>query len=134
MDHLSLPFIHPALYIAESPQKGRGVFAKEYLPPGMVVEVSPVIVFDAADRRKLEETALYNYIFEWGEDNSLCCVALGYVSLYNHRSPANCEYSMYFEEALMKVTTMLSVEQGEELTINYSTDWNEEKPVWFEAV
>ena len=129
-----MPFIHPALYIADSPKKGRGVFTKEYLPAGTVIETSPVIVFDATDRKKLEETALYNYIFEWGEDNSQCCMALGYVSLYNHQSPANCEYLMYFEEALMKITTMLPVEKGEELTINYSTDWNEEKPVWFEAV
>ena len=129
-----LPFIHPALYIADSPQKGRGVFAKEYLGAGTVIEVSPVIVFSAAERKKLEETALYNYIFEWGDDNTQCCVALGYVSLYNHQSPATCEYLMYFEEALMKITTMLPVGKGEELTINYSTDWNEEKPIWFEAV
>lgn len=134
MDKPLSPFIHPALYIASNPQKGRGVFAKEDLPAGTVIEISPVIVFDVTDRNKLEETALYNYIFEWGEDNSQCCVALGYVSLYNHQSPANSEYSMYFEEALVKITTMLPVEKGQELTINYSTDWDEEKPVWFEAV
>jgi uncharacterized protein len=127
-------FIHSALSVQESPQKGRGVFTKEKLVAGVVVEISPVIVFDNTDRKKLEETALYNYIFEWGDDNSQCCVALGYISMYNHQSPANCEYVMYFDEALMKVTTMRNIEKGEELTINYSTDWNEEKPVWFEAV
>ena len=129
-----LPFIHPSLYIADSPQKGRGVFAKEVVPANTVIEISPVIIFSAAERKKLEETALYNYIFEWGEDGNQCCVALGYISMYNHQSPANCEYVMYFDEAVMKLTTMRNIEKGEELTINYSTDWDNNKPVWFDAV
>ena len=128
------PFIHPALFIADSPQKGKGVFTKKDLPAGTVIEVSPVLVFNAAERSKLEETALYNYIFEWGEDGSKCCVAFGYISMYNHQSPANCEYVMYFDDALMKITTMQAIEKGAELTINYSTDWDAEKPVWFAAV
>lgn len=134
MDSLLLPSIHPALYIADSSQKGRGVFSETEFAADTVIEISPVIVFDAEQRKKLEETALYNYIFEWGDKGSQCCIALGYVSLYNHQSPANCEYVMYFKEALIKIITMRTIQKGEELTINYSTDWNEEKPVWFEAV
>jgi uncharacterized protein len=127
-------FIHPALYIGDSPQKGRGVFTAQAISAGTIVEVSPVIVFDAADRIHLEKTGLYNYIFEWEKDASGCCVALGYISLYNHQSPANCEYLMHFEEAAMQIVTMQDIAAGAELTINYSTDWDEEKPVWFQAV
>ncbi len=130
---MTLPFIHPSLFIADSPQKDRGVFTTTRFPAGMVIEMSPVIVFDAEQRKMLEQTDFYNYIFEWGDDGVQCCVALGYISLYNHQSPANCEYVMYFEERLIKITTMQAVGKGEELTINYSTDWNEAKPVWFNA-
>ena len=134
MASLLSPFIHPALYIADHPQKGRGVFTRENIGAGISIEISPVIVLDAEQRKMLEQTDLYHYIFEWGDDGVQCCVALGYLSLYNHQSPANCEYAMYFEARLIKITTMQAVAKGAELTINYSTDWNEEKPVWFEAV
>jgi uncharacterized protein len=127
------PYIHHALTIAESPQRGRGVFTVEPIEEGTVVEIAPVIVFDAEERTHIEKTGLYNYIFEWGEDNSGCCVALGWMSIYNHAGPSNCEYVMNFESAQMAVIVWRDLAANEELTINYSTDWNERKPVWFEA-
>jgi uncharacterized protein len=125
--------ILPCLMVAPTNSMGRGVFTTESLPPGTVVEISPVIVLSAADRALVDQTQLYNYVFEWGEDRSQCCMALGYVPIYNHAYASNCEYEMDFEEELIRITTMRHIEEGEELFINYNGDWNDATPLWFEA-
>jgi len=98
-----------------------------------VIETSSVLVMDAAARKLLDQTPLHDYIFEWGAGEDQCCVAWGYVSMYNHSYEANCEYFMDFEQQLITIKTVRKIAQGEELTINYNGDWNDKKPVWFEA-
>lgn len=125
--------IHPALYIGETAGKGRGVFTNSGLDPMTTIEISSVLVLSASERMEVEKTALYNYIFEWGPGNEQCCVAWGYISMYNHSYQSNCEYYMDFDNMTMTVKTIRAVQEGEELTINYNGDWNDAKEVWFEA-
>ena len=100
----------------------------------MVVECSPVIVMSAEERVHLDKTLLHDYIFEWQpEERNECCVALGYLSLYNHSFASNCEYFMDYETQTMSIRTVREIAAGEELTINYNGDWNDESPLWFEA-
>jgi hypothetical protein len=40
---------------------------------------------------------------------------------------------MDFSQQIMLVKTVRSIAPGEELTINYNGDWNDEKQVWFET-
>ncbi len=122
-----------ALFIDETPGKGRGVFTREELPPMKVIETSSVLVMDAAARILLDQTALHDYIFEWGVDEDQCVVAWGYVSMYNHSYTANCEYFMDFEKSIISIKTVRKIIQGEELTINYNGDWDDKKRVWFET-
>ncbi|MEO7313254.1 MAG: SET domain-containing protein [Chitinophagaceae bacterium] len=129
---MSFHHLHESLFVAHTDQKGRGVFCNDYIAADTIIESAPVIVFDAAQRKSLEQTELYNYIFEWGDDFTGCCVALGLVSIYNHAAPANCEYLMVFETETIMVRTTRDIQAGEELCINYSADWDEDKPVWFE--
>lgn len=114
-------------------QKGRGMFALQNITFGTTLEVAPVIAMNEADRILLEQTELNNYIFEWGDDTKQCCMALGYVAIYNHSYESNCEYEMDFEENIITVKTIRDVMKGEELTINYNGDWNSHKKVWFEV-
>ena len=123
--------IHHALFVDQTIQKGRGVFTKEDLPPRKTIEISSVLVMDAQARKCLDQTALHDYIFEWGTEEEQCCVAWGYVSLYNHSYEANCEYFMDFEDQVMRIQTVRNILQGEELTINYNGDWDNQKKVWF---
>jgi hypothetical protein len=125
--------ILPILNIAPSADRGRGVFASEPITAGTVVEISPVLVLGAEDRKKVEETLLYDYIFEWGEDSKGACVALGYLSIYNHSYNANCLYEMDFEAQTMRIIAVKKIAAGEELFINYNADPDDEKPIWFEA-
>ncbi len=125
--------ILPCLYIADTGKMGRGVFTAEFLEAGSLIEVAPVIVMTAGDRKLLDQTLLHDYIFEWGEEKDLCCMALGYVPIYNHSFTSNCEYEMDYEENKITIKTVRDIQPGEELFINYNGEWNDEKPLWFEC-
>jgi uncharacterized protein len=126
--------ILPCLYIAPAARMGRGVFTAEALEKNSLIEVAPVIVMSREDRRLLDQTLLHDYIFEWGESKDQCCMALGYVPIYNHSYLSNCEYEMDFDDRLIRIKTVRYIEAGEELFINYNGDWNDPTPVWFETV
>ena len=112
---------------------GRGVFTSENIEEGTIVEESPVIVMSRGERRLLDQTLLHDYIFEWGRNNDQCCMALGYVPLYNHSYRSNCEYEMDFDNQLIRIKTVRFIKAGEELFINYNGDWNNPNVVWFEV-
>ncbi|MBK7884136.1 MAG: SET domain-containing protein-lysine N-methyltransferase [Chitinophagaceae bacterium] len=122
------------LFIDDIKDKGRGVFTTKKIAAGTIIEVAPVIVMTKADRFYLDKTLLHDYIFDWGKDNALCCMALGYLPIYNHSYKSNCEYFMNFEDNTIFVKTVRKIEEGEELTINYNGDWDNDKKVWFDAI
>lgn len=126
--------ILPILVIAPSGNRGRGVFTTEKIYAGTVIEVSPVLVLSEEERKETEKTALFNYIFEWGDEMKGACVAWGYLSIYNHSYKANCIYEMDFEEENMQVRTVRDIEPGEELFFNYNATPDDETPIWFETV
>ena len=76
---------------------GNGVFTSQLIKVGTVVEVSPVLVMEHRERLLLDQTLLHDYIFEWGEKKKQCCMALGYVPIYNHSFDSNCEYRISVE-------------------------------------
>ena len=121
------------LYLDDTSHAGRGVFTKEKIAAAEVIEISPVIVMSNEDRQHLDKTKLHDYIFEWGKDKSKCCMALGLIPMYNHSYKSNCEYIMDYEADVIFVQTVRAIEKGEELTINYNGDWNDERKIWFEA-
>lgn len=125
--------ILPILFIAPTETRGRGVFTTEAIGVGTVIEISPVIVLSETERTEVEKTTLYNYIFEWGEEYKGACVALGYLSMYNHSYHANCVYHMDFESERISITTVKPIAAGEEVTINYNADPDDDSAVWFEA-
>ena len=125
---------HPDLYLDETEQKGRGVFCTSSLDEDKIIEIAPVIVMNDEERKLLDKTLLHDYIFEWTPEGAqMCCMALGYLPMYNHSYESNCEYFMNYEDQTIFVKTMRTIEAGEELTINYNGDWNDKEPVWFDA-
>lgn len=119
--------------VRKTENKGRGVFATCFIPAHTYIEAAPVIVMSSYDRDLLDKTLLHDYIFEWGEDKRQCCMALGYIPLYNHSYHSNCEYEMDFEEEIMMIKTVSDVTKDTELTVNYNGDWNAGKKVWFDV-
>ena len=123
----------PYLYLATTASKGKGVFTLKRIPANTVVEIAPVIVMENKDREFLDKTLLHDYIFEWGPKSDKCCMALGWIPMYNHRYQSNCEYFMHFDAATMFIKTVVAIKPEEELTINYNGDWNDAEKVWFDV-
>ncbi len=129
----SFHFLHSSIVIANTRRKGRGVFTNEALEDGLTIEIAPVIVMNHENRLLLDQTLLHDYIFEWGHNKKQCCLALGYIILYNHAYQANCEYDMNFKKELITIKTVRVIQKGEELLINYNGDFNSQQPVWFDV-
>ena len=125
--------LQPYLYIDTTAAMGRGVFTAEDIPAGTLIEIAPVIVMDAADRVHLDKTLLHDYIFIWGKEDNKCCMALGYIPMYNHSYESNCDYMMDYEDEMIFVKTVSDIKKGAELTINYNGEWNDATPLWFDA-
>lgn len=126
-------FMIAAVTIGKSPKRGRGVFAVKNIKKGTVIEISPVIVLSPEERKAIEKTLLFHYVFEWGDDKKKAAVALGYVSMYNHSYDANCEYEMEFGKKRMTVRAVKDIKKGEELYINYNATPDDKTPVWFDT-
>ena len=121
-------------FTGTSEKKGRGMFTNEAIPANTLIEIAPVIVMTDAERKLLDQTLLCDYIFEWTPDGiQMCCMALGYIPIYNHSYTSNCEYFMNYDEQTMFIKTARDIEAGEELTINYNGDWDDTRLVWFDV-
>ena len=125
--------ILPFIFIAAAGGRGRGVFTSASIEVGTVIEMSPVIVMSREERKLLDQTLLHDYIFEWGHKKDQCCMAMGYVPVYNHSYRSNCEYEMDFDDACISIKTVRFIKAGEELFINYNGNWDDSKPLWFDA-
>lgn len=123
----------PYLSVTASPKGGRGVFTTQNIRSNTIIEISPVLVLSRKERIAVEDTKLYNYLFEWGKTKMMGCLGLGYVSLYNHDYNSNCDYEMDFEHRLMTIKTVRAIKKGEELLINYNAHPTDPTPVWFKA-
>ncbi len=112
---------------------GRGVYTDEAIPYDTLIETAPVIVMSPDERQLLDQTLLHDYIFEWGESRKQCCMALGYIPLYNHSYKSNCEYEMDYKKEVISIRSVRKIEAGEELFINYNGKWNNTTSLWFDA-
>ena len=121
------------LFMAESPAKGRGMFTNELILTDTIIEIAPVIVMSAADRILLDKTLLHDYIFEWGTDKAQCCMALGFVPIYNHSYNSNCEYFMDYSTETIMLKAVKNIEKDEEVFINYNGDFDDKTLLWFET-
>ena len=128
-----MAMILPILVVAPSDLRGRGVFAAEKISANTIIEISPVLVLSAKDRKLVEKTLLFDYIFEWGIGGKKACIALGYLSLYNHAYNANCDYEMDYDANIMTIKTVRPIKKGEELFINYNAIADDSSPIWFDA-
>lgn len=135
-NYLCGPMASSFLKVEKIEGKGRGMFTKKAIKVGTIIETAPVIILEPADRKHIDKTILYNYIFAWEPDGrkDLAVMALGTIPLYNHSYESNCEYYMDYDNDTIFVQAVRNIEAGEELTINYNASWNDKTPVWFDAI
>jgi SET domain-containing protein len=101
--------------IKESLGKGLGVFAKEKISKGEIIEICPLIKLDVPHNSDV----LDDYRFYYPKKNSKeYVVALGYGSIYNHNNQNNADWRdgkpMTFEFFATK-----DIELGEEICTSY---------------
>jgi len=123
--------ILPYLFVAPTEHKGRGVYTSKNIAAGTIIEISPVIILSSTERKTIEQTKLFDYLFEWGTSRKQGALALGYISLYNHSYDASCDYDMDYDSLLMTIRTVKPVKKGSELCINYNAVPDEKALVWF---
>jgi hypothetical protein len=121
-----------SLHISQSPGKGKGVFTTEPIEAGTLIEIAPVVVLPEKDSALIDQSFLYNYYFLWGDDHKNYAICMGYGSMYNHSYDPNCIYETYYDDDTIHFITRRQIAAGEELTVNYNHDPEDQKPVWFD--
>ena len=123
------PIPNHRIEIRVSPARGRGVFAREAIAPGTVIEAAPVIVIPIADCPALDRTIIHDYYFHWDGDpegEGRGALGLGLVTLCNHASRANARVERNFARQTLDLISIAPIGPGEEVTIDYRCT------LWFE--
>ena len=129
-----LPAPAPAVRVADSPGRGRGVFALKAFKDGETIERAPVIPVPAEQWQLFIESVLDDFVFRWGADDEDGAVGLGFASIYNHSFAPNARYVLRIPEQQVEFIAIRDIAAGEEITTNYNRDPDDRKPVWFDPV
>jgi SET domain-containing protein len=118
--------------IKRTPGKGRGVFAREFIPAGTVFEQVPLLVIPASEILNYGNSGfLASYVFEYRKGK--VALALGYGSLYNHSFFPNARYDDTAQQ-VKEFMALRDIHPGEEITINYNGAEDVMDPVEFDVV
>ena len=88
-------FFTNKVYINETDEMGRGVYASEDIKEGEIIEIAPILVLQFTDFIDTRWNLLFEYYF-WLDDEVV--LALGYGSLYNHSKDANAKYEINIKD------------------------------------
>jgi uncharacterized protein len=122
------------IYVSESkiPDSGRGVFAKENIKKGEIIEKCPVILIPKNDFANVNESFLVTYFYSFGEDKDQLALALGFGSIYNHTYTPNATYRKLEDDEVMEFKAIKNIKKDEEITVNYNNgDPDDKTPLWF---
>ena len=109
---------------------GRGVFAKEAIREGELIEACPVVALgDRKDRDRLRKTGLVNYYFLWGQKRDHAAICLGWGAVYNHSFSPNARFEKHLEDSRMDFHALRDIEVGEEISVNYNGDPENTNPL-----
>ena len=123
------PVPNQRLEIRSDPAKGRGIFAREPIVPGTLIEAAPVIIVPAEQCPLLDRTILHDYYFHWDGDpdgEGRGAVALGLVALCNHSRRPSARVRRNFAQDTLDLVALVPIAAGGEVTIDYNC------PLWFE--
>lgn len=110
---------------------GRGIFAKEFIQKGTLIETAPVVLVPKKDISLIEKTELDHYFFAWKTQGA---IVLGTGSLYNHSYTPNAFYKRSFHTNTMHYIAYKDILPNEEITINYNGSPLDKTPIWVESL
>ncbi len=118
----------------------RGVFARHVIGQGTLIERVPVILIpkdQVPDESKSpsQPCRISWYVYAWGEQegHDYVALALGYGSLYNHSYKPNAVFRLETPD-VVEFVAIRRIEQGEEITVNYNGQPDDNSPVDFIVV
>jgi hypothetical protein len=116
------------MVVGLSPTLGiRGLLAARDIAAGEVIERCPVAPIPVEQEDALEATVFSTYYFLWTDTHY--ALALGYGSLFNHSYRANVDFDHDFEGQQVIFTAVKAIRQGDELTINYNGEPDDDAPI-----
>lgn len=117
--------------IKKTAAKGRGLFSTKNIKIGEIIESAPVINLSPKERINAEKTILNYYIYPWRSTRSASMV-LGYGSIINHSFNPNADWKQNFKTNTMVYRAIKDIKKGEEITVNYNGEPDDETPIdWF---
>ena len=123
------PIINNIVEIRSSPGRGRGVFARQAITPGTIIEAAPVIILPATDCPTLDKTVIYDYYFHWDGDpdgEGRGALGLGLVTLCNHSSRPSARVHRNYAQTTLDLIATSPIARDDEVTIDYGCT------LWFE--
>ena len=114
-----------------TPKKGRGLFATKNIKKGEIIEKCPVLALTPKERLNAEKTLLNYYIYPWRSTRG-ASVVLGYGSIINHSFDPNADWKQNFKSNTMVYRAIKDISKGQEITVNYNGEPDDDTPVdWF---
>lgn len=117
--------------VQPSPIHGLGVFCRNAIKKGELIERAPLILLEIADKDYLRHTTLYHYYFLVEHNRTPAALGLGYSSLYNHSYTANARYKVSVSNQCLDIIAVRSIAAGEEVTLNYNGRPDDTSRVYF---
>ena len=117
--------------VKESPLHGRGVFAKNKIMNGSLIEKAPVIFLTNNEKEILRFTKLFHYYFLLDRPEKQAAFSFGYASFYNHSPEANAFYTFSQKRNTIDIYAYKTIKPGQEITINYNGKPGDKSDVYF---
>lgn len=123
----------PSIFVAPSSLHGLGVFTGAAISANSIIEICPILYLPRDEIATLQSTIINDYYFEWDEDLEAGALALGYGSIYNHSFEPNACYDVDMEERTIYISAYRDIASGDEITINYNGDPQNQSALWFDV-
>ncbi|HEX8923121.1 MAG TPA: SET domain-containing protein [Patescibacteria group bacterium] len=121
------------IIVKRTANKGRAVFALKNFETDEIIESCPVLKLTPKERKHCEKTMLNYYVYPWKSTRS-AAVVLGFGSIYNHSYTPNADWKQNFKTNCMVYRAIKPIKKGEEITVNYNGEPDDDKPIdWFEV-
>jgi SET domain-containing protein len=115
------------IYVDKSPVHGWGVFAKEIITQGEIIEECPILTLPISPGEVTP--LLIDYRFNWpsGTEWVEQVLSLGFGSLYNHSENPNAYWISDLDKKTFKFIATKRIEPNEEIFVWYGDEnyWND---------
>lgn len=119
-----------------SPKKGKGVIAKRNIRKGTLITSGTVLFISDDDYELIQNTNLYNYIFQWNDEKkpeNKYAIVMSSGEFINHSYHPNARYIYRYTNDTINFIAIRDISKGEEITVTYNGKIGDMTPLHFEV-